>query len=146
MTWFGFFFFILPRSLSKICLADTEIRFCSFSVNIYKVTGQFPWSSLRETDRGISTEFGVRLLLLFSYLEWQVLWFSCHHVIMLNFDGVLFVSFLSGRRTTRWSGRECGGSSAVWHALPLLLSERKAVTRSNPPFPYVCTTIKTWSD
>lgn len=31
----------------------------SFSVNLYKVTGQFPWSSLRETDRGISTEFNV---------------------------------------------------------------------------------------
>lgn len=31
----------------------------SFSVNVYKVTGQFPWSSLRETDRGISTEFNV---------------------------------------------------------------------------------------
>jgi len=32
---------------------------CSFSVNLYKVTGQFPWSSLRETDRGISTELNV---------------------------------------------------------------------------------------
>lgn len=31
----------------------------SFSVNVYKVTGQFPWSSLRETDRGISTEYNV---------------------------------------------------------------------------------------
>nr|XP_048681095.1 sorting and assembly machinery component 50 homolog isoform X2 [Caretta caretta] len=29
----------------------------NFSVNLYKVTGQFPWSSLRETDRGLSTEF-----------------------------------------------------------------------------------------
>ncbi|RMC02950.1 hypothetical protein DUI87_20143 [Hirundo rustica rustica] len=29
----------------------------NFSVNVYKVTGQFPWSSLRETDRGVSTEF-----------------------------------------------------------------------------------------
>ncbi|KAK2536238.1 Samm50 [Columba livia] len=28
----------------------------NFSANLYKVTGQFPWSSLRETDRGISTE------------------------------------------------------------------------------------------
>ncbi|ETE73137.1 Sorting and assembly machinery component 50-like protein [Ophiophagus hannah] len=26
------------------------------SLNVYKITGQFPWSSLRETDRGISTE------------------------------------------------------------------------------------------
>ncbi|KAH0616400.1 hypothetical protein JD844_027460 [Phrynosoma platyrhinos] len=31
----------------------------SFSFNLYKVTGQFPWSSLRETDRGISTELNV---------------------------------------------------------------------------------------
>ncbi|CAB1331730.1 unnamed protein product [Coregonus sp. 'balchen'] len=29
----------------------------NFAVNFYKVTGQFPWSSLRETDRGVSTEF-----------------------------------------------------------------------------------------
>ncbi|RXN06897.1 sorting and assembly machinery component 50 -like protein [Labeo rohita] len=29
----------------------------NFSINLYKVTGQFPWSSLRETDRGVSTEF-----------------------------------------------------------------------------------------
>ncbi|KAF3706209.1 Sorting and assembly machinery component 50 -like protein A [Channa argus] len=28
----------------------------NFSINMYKVTGQFPWSSLRETDRGISAE------------------------------------------------------------------------------------------
>lgn len=31
----------------------------SFSVNLYKVTGQFPWSSLRETDRGLSAEYSV---------------------------------------------------------------------------------------
>lgn len=31
----------------------------SFSVNLYKVTGQFPWSSLRETDRGVSAEYSV---------------------------------------------------------------------------------------
>ena len=31
----------------------------SVSVNLYKVTGQFPWSSLRETDRGVSTEISV---------------------------------------------------------------------------------------
>ncbi|XP_021114483.1 uncharacterized protein LOC101707689 isoform X1 [Heterocephalus glaber] len=29
----------------------------NFSVNLYKVTGQFPWSSLRETDRGVSAEY-----------------------------------------------------------------------------------------
>ncbi|KAG8142767.1 putative Sorting and assembly machinery component 50 protein [Naja naja] len=28
----------------------------NISLNVYKITGQFPWSSLRETDRGISTE------------------------------------------------------------------------------------------
>lgn len=37
----------------------------SFSVNLYKVTGQFPWSSLRETDRGISTEFNVSVAQVF---------------------------------------------------------------------------------
>lgn len=63
-------------SLFKIFPADTELCFCSFSVNIYKVTGQFPWSSLRETDRGISTEFSVRLLLLFS--GFLVFMASCH--------------------------------------------------------------------
>ncbi|KAL7982742.1 hypothetical protein Chor_010340 [Crotalus horridus] len=31
----------------------------NISFNVYKVTGQFPWSSLRETDRGISTEVNV---------------------------------------------------------------------------------------
>lgn len=31
----------------------------NFSVNLYKVTGQFPWSSLRETDRGVSAEYSV---------------------------------------------------------------------------------------
>ncbi|MBZ3891808.1 Sorting and assembly machinery component 50-like protein [Sciurus carolinensis] len=29
----------------------------NFSVNMYKVTGQFPWSSLWEADRGMSTEY-----------------------------------------------------------------------------------------
>ncbi|MGH0122058.1 UNVERIFIED_CONTAM: hypothetical protein FKN15_001783, partial [Acipenser sinensis] len=28
----------------------------NLSINMYKVSGQFPWSSLRETDRGVSTE------------------------------------------------------------------------------------------
>lgn len=37
----------------------------NFSVNLYKVTGQFPWSSLRETDRGISTEFNVSVAQVF---------------------------------------------------------------------------------
>ncbi len=38
----------------------------SFSVNLYKVTGQFPWSSLRETDRGVSTEFSVKDLFYYN--------------------------------------------------------------------------------
>uniref|UniRef100_A0A6I8RAM5 Sorting and assembly machinery component 50 homolog n=1 Tax=Xenopus tropicalis TaxID=8364 RepID=A0A6I8RAM5_XENTR len=33
----------------------------NFSVNLYKVTGQFPWSSLRETDRGVSQKKTVSL-------------------------------------------------------------------------------------
>lgn len=28
---------------------------------MYKVTGQFPWSSLKETDRGMSAELNVRM-------------------------------------------------------------------------------------
>jgi len=31
----------------------------SLTLNTYKVTGQFPWSSLKETDRGGSAEFNV---------------------------------------------------------------------------------------
>lgn len=32
----------------------------SLTLNMYKVTGQFPWSSLKETDRGMSAEVNVR--------------------------------------------------------------------------------------
>lgn len=32
----------------------------SISLGAYKVTGQFPWSSLRETDRGVSAELTVK--------------------------------------------------------------------------------------
>lgn len=34
----------------------------SLTLNMYKVTGQFPWSSLKETDRGVSAEFNVSSL------------------------------------------------------------------------------------
>lgn len=33
----------------------------SLTLNMYKVTGQFPWSSLKETDRGMSAELNVRV-------------------------------------------------------------------------------------
>lgn len=31
----------------------------SLTLSIYSLTGQFPWSSLREEDRGVSAELGV---------------------------------------------------------------------------------------
>lgn len=36
----------------------------SLTLNMYKVTGQFPWSSLKETDRGLSAEVNVRACIL----------------------------------------------------------------------------------
>ncbi|KAG6934982.1 SAMM50 sorting and assembly machinery component, partial [Chelydra serpentina] len=46
----------------------------NFSVNLYKVTGQFPWSSLRETDRGISTEFNFPIWKTNHTLKWEGVW------------------------------------------------------------------------
>uniref|UniRef100_A0A4W4H1N5 POTRA domain-containing protein n=1 Tax=Electrophorus electricus TaxID=8005 RepID=A0A4W4H1N5_ELEEL len=46
----------------------------NFSVNIYKVTGQFPWSSLRETDRGISTEFSFPIWKTNHTVKWEGVW------------------------------------------------------------------------
>ncbi|KAM6425491.1 sorting and assembly machinery component 50 homolog [Rhynochetos jubatus] len=46
----------------------------NFSVNLYKVTGQFPWSSLRETDRGISTEFNIPIWKTNHTLKWEGVW------------------------------------------------------------------------
>ncbi|KAI1883408.1 hypothetical protein AGOR_G00231130 [Albula goreensis] len=46
----------------------------NFSVNLYKVTGQFPWSSLRETDRGISTEFNFPVWRSNHTLKWEGVW------------------------------------------------------------------------
>lgn len=37
----------------------------SITLNMYKVTGQFPWSSLKETDRGASAELNVRSCVCF---------------------------------------------------------------------------------
>uniref|UniRef100_A0A4W4GYF1 Bacterial surface antigen (D15) domain-containing protein n=1 Tax=Electrophorus electricus TaxID=8005 RepID=A0A4W4GYF1_ELEEL len=52
----------------------SSICYCSFSVNIYKVTGQFPWSSLRETDRGISTEFSFPIWKTNHTVKWEGVW------------------------------------------------------------------------
>ncbi|KAM9293331.1 sorting and assembly machinery component 50 homolog isoform 3-T3 [Morus bassanus] len=46
----------------------------NFSVNLYKVTGQFPWSSLRETDRGISTELNFPIWKTNHTLKWEGVW------------------------------------------------------------------------
>uniref|UniRef100_A0A673FEZ8 SAMM50 sorting and assembly machinery component n=1 Tax=Sinocyclocheilus rhinocerous TaxID=307959 RepID=A0A673FEZ8_9TELE len=46
----------------------------SFSINLYKVTGQFPWSSLRETDRGVSTEFSFPIWRTNHTLKWEGVW------------------------------------------------------------------------
>uniref|UniRef100_A0A1B8Y363 Bacterial surface antigen (D15) domain-containing protein n=1 Tax=Xenopus tropicalis TaxID=8364 RepID=A0A1B8Y363_XENTR len=67
----------------------------NFSVNLYKVTGQFPWSSLRETDRGVSAEInwghlldvwgGVRNIFVFTfppgdYLGGEAYWAGGMHL------------------------------------------------------------------
>ncbi|XP_026058298.1 sorting and assembly machinery component 50 homolog A [Carassius auratus] len=46
----------------------------NFSINLYKVTGQFPWSSLRETDRGVSTEFSFPIWRTNHTLKWEGVW------------------------------------------------------------------------
>ncbi|XP_012673138.2 sorting and assembly machinery component 50 homolog A [Clupea harengus] len=46
----------------------------NFAVNLYKVTGQFPWSSLRETDRGISTEVSFPVWWTNHTLKWEGAW------------------------------------------------------------------------
>ncbi|XP_048405332.1 sorting and assembly machinery component 50 homolog isoform X3 [Stegostoma tigrinum] len=46
----------------------------NFSVNLYKVTGQFPWSSLRETDRGLSTEYNFPIWKTHHTLKWEGVW------------------------------------------------------------------------
>ncbi|XP_032973328.1 sorting and assembly machinery component 50 homolog isoform X1 [Rhinolophus ferrumequinum] len=46
----------------------------NFSVNLYKVTGQFPWSSLRETDRGVSAEYSFPIWKTSHTLKWEGVW------------------------------------------------------------------------
>ncbi|KAE8613173.1 hypothetical protein XENTR_v10007609 [Xenopus tropicalis] len=46
----------------------------NFSVNLYKVTGQFPWSSLRETDRGVSAEINFPIWKTSHTLKWEGVW------------------------------------------------------------------------
>ncbi|CAI9566088.1 unnamed protein product [Staurois parvus] len=46
----------------------------NFCLNLYKVTGQFPRSSLRETDRGISTEFNFPIWKTSHTLKWEGVW------------------------------------------------------------------------
>lgn len=46
----------------------------NFTLNLYKVTGQFPWSSLKETDRGVSTELSFPLWMTDHTLKWEGVW------------------------------------------------------------------------
>ncbi|EHB09783.1 Sorting and assembly machinery component 50-like protein [Heterocephalus glaber] len=46
----------------------------NFSVNLYKVTGQFPWSSLRETDRGVSAEYSFPIWRTSHSVKWEGVW------------------------------------------------------------------------
>ncbi|XP_051975860.1 sorting and assembly machinery component 50 homolog A-like [Xyrauchen texanus] len=46
----------------------------NFAINLYKVTGQFPWSSLRETDRGVSTELSFPIWRTNHTLKWEGVW------------------------------------------------------------------------
>ncbi|KAJ8245532.1 hypothetical protein GJAV_G00271740 [Gymnothorax javanicus] len=46
----------------------------NFSLNLYKVTGQFPWSSLRETDRGVSADINFPIWKTNHTLKWEGVW------------------------------------------------------------------------
>uniref|UniRef100_A0AAZ3S268 Sorting and assembly machinery component 50 homolog, like n=1 Tax=Oncorhynchus tshawytscha TaxID=74940 RepID=A0AAZ3S268_ONCTS len=46
----------------------------NLTLNLYKVTGQFPWSSLKETDRGVSTELNFPLWRTNHTLKWEGVW------------------------------------------------------------------------
>lgn len=46
----------------------------NFSLNLYKVTGQFPWSSLRETDRGVSAEISFPIWRTSHTVKWEGVW------------------------------------------------------------------------
>jgi len=45
----------------------------SILLNVYKVTGQFPWSSLRETDRGVSGELSVNTVSFSHFVQLKML-------------------------------------------------------------------------
>uniref|UniRef100_A0A8C6P355 Sorting and assembly machinery component 50 homolog, like n=1 Tax=Nothobranchius furzeri TaxID=105023 RepID=A0A8C6P355_NOTFU len=46
----------------------------NLTLNLYKVTGQFPWSSLKETDRGVSAELNFPLGVTSHTLKWEGVW------------------------------------------------------------------------
>uniref|UniRef100_A0A3Q3BVI6 SAMM50 sorting and assembly machinery component n=1 Tax=Haplochromis burtoni TaxID=8153 RepID=A0A3Q3BVI6_HAPBU len=46
----------------------------NITLNVYKVTGQFPWSSLRETDRGVSAELSFPVWKTSQTLKWEGVW------------------------------------------------------------------------
>ncbi|XP_035770575.1 sorting and assembly machinery component 50 homolog B [Neolamprologus brichardi] len=46
----------------------------NLTLNMYKVTGQFPWSSLKETDRGVSAELNFPLGVTNHTLKWEGVW------------------------------------------------------------------------
>uniref|UniRef100_A0A8C4HAY5 Sorting and assembly machinery component 50 homolog, like n=1 Tax=Dicentrarchus labrax TaxID=13489 RepID=A0A8C4HAY5_DICLA len=46
----------------------------NLTLNMYKVTGQFPWSSLKETDRGMSAEVNFPLGMTNHTLKWEGVW------------------------------------------------------------------------
>uniref|UniRef100_A0A8C9Y5I8 Sorting and assembly machinery component 50 homolog, like n=1 Tax=Sander lucioperca TaxID=283035 RepID=A0A8C9Y5I8_SANLU len=46
----------------------------NLTLNMYKVTGQFPWSSLKETDRGVSAELNFPLGMTNHTLKWEGVW------------------------------------------------------------------------
>uniref|UniRef100_A0A665WW77 POTRA domain-containing protein n=1 Tax=Echeneis naucrates TaxID=173247 RepID=A0A665WW77_ECHNA len=46
----------------------------NLTLNMYKVTGQFPWSSLKETDRGLSAELNFPLGIANHTLKWEGVW------------------------------------------------------------------------
>ncbi|CAN2391359.1 sorting and assembly machinery component [Pristimantis euphronides] len=58
-------------SFFKPQVGNFERNFC---FNLYKVTGQFPWSSLRETDRGVSTEINFPIWKTSHTLKWEGVW------------------------------------------------------------------------
>uniref|UniRef100_A0A8C5GKN4 POTRA domain-containing protein n=1 Tax=Gouania willdenowi TaxID=441366 RepID=A0A8C5GKN4_GOUWI len=46
----------------------------NLTLNLYKVTGQFPWSSLKETDKGMSAELNFPLGVTNHTLKWEGVW------------------------------------------------------------------------